>query len=221
MAVTEQQLVDFMQENLYAGQMREEAKAIADTLLIYKNFYPNSKIDDNGLLLYAIALVRDGYSTVEVKLALDRLSQTSKFFPSMSEIIETIESLQRVATGDGIKDFDEAWAEVYSEVKRCFTYKEPRFSTPEIAETVRNLGWDTICYMQSDDVSTVRAQFERYYKIAIHRKKEWESNIFLLHQAGNDKFRLLCERTARRRSMIAELEMLDSKAEKALNGAGE
>lgn len=203
---TKQELARFMQESLFQGNMCDEAKRIADTLIIYKNLYPASKIDDNGLLLYAVALVRDNYSLTEVRLAMERLSKTSKFFPALSEIIETIDSLERATTGEGDKDFDEAWSEVYKEVKRCFIYSSPEFSTPEIAETVRNLGWDTLCNMQSDAVSTVRAQFERFYKIALHRKKERESNTWLLHQAGNDAVRLIAERTAAKRSMIADLE---------------
>lgn len=206
MESTRQELTKFMQESLFQDNMRDEAKRIVDTLIIYKNLYPASKIDDNGLLLYAVALVRDNYSLTEVRLALERLSKTSKFFPALSEIIETIESLERTTTGEGDKDFDEAWSEVYKEVKRCFIYSSPKFSTPEIAETVRNLGWDTLCNMQSDAVSTVRAQFERFYKIALHRKKERESNTWLLHQAGNDAVRLIAERTAAKRSMIADLE---------------
>ncbi len=209
MTETGQELAEFMRENLYHEQMREEAKAIADILIIYKSFYPSAKIDDKGLLLYAVNLVKDNYSLAEVKMAMERLSKISKFYPALSEIIETIESLERTTTGEGDKDFDEAWAEVYKEVKRCFIYGTPHFSTDEIAETVKNLGWDTLCNMRSDDVSTIRAQFERYYKIALHRKKERESNAWLLHLAGNDAVRLIADRVAARKSMIAELERMD------------
>ena len=206
MAVTGQELAEFMQENLSHEKMREEAKAIADALIICKSLYPGSKIDDSGLLIYAVSLVRDNYSLAEVKMAMERLSKTSKFFPALSEIIEAIESLERTATGTGEKDFDEAWAEVYKELKRCSGYGMPHFSTSEIAETVKRLGWDTLCYMRSDEVSTVRAQFERYYKIVLHRKKERESNAWLLHQAGNDTVRLIADRVAARKSLMSRLE---------------
>lgn len=200
---TEQELAKFMQENLFMKQMRDEAKSIADVLILYKNFYPASKIDDNGLLLYAVALVRNNHSLSEVKLAMEYLSKTSKFFPSLSEIIEVIEKLEETATGEREKDFDEAWAEVYGEIKRYSVYGAPRFSSAAIRETVRNLGWDTLCNMRSDEVSVIRAQFERYYKIYINRSKEQKTNAWLLHQAGNDAVRLITERAAAKRSLIA------------------
>ena len=208
---TKQELARFMQESLSKNQMRDEAKAIVDTLIIYKNLYPASKIDDNGLLLYAVALVRDNYSNTEVRLAMESLSKTSKFFPSLSEIIEAIEKLERAATGDGILDFDEAWADVYKEIKRCSVYSTPQFATPEIAAAVKRIGWDTLCNMQSDAVSTVRAQFKKFYEITVYRKKERDSTTWLLHQAGNDAVRLIAERVAAKKSMIAQLEKVELK----------
>lgn len=203
---TEQELSEFINLKLTQKKLQDEAKAVADVLLLYKNFYPQSKIADSGLVLYAVSLVRYGFSIMEVNLAMERLVKTNTFFPSLAEIVKAIESIEKAATGTGEKDFDEAWAEVNAEVKRCFSYSEPVFSSPAIVEAVHNLGWDSLIYMSSGNVSTVRAQFERFYKTALERKKERETNIWLLHQAGNDAVLAIAERVAAKRNLIAELD---------------
>lgn len=202
-------MMEQTEQELNAQKSLADAKAVSDTLLIYKNMYPQSKLDDNGIFLYSISLVQEGYSFSEIKTAMDKLVRTKTFFPSLAEIIETIESLEKTVIGNDVKDFDEAWEEVYKEVKRCFIYTPPQFSSQEIEETVNKIGWDTLCNMQSDSVSTVRAQFERFYKMAVSRKKEREQNMLVLHRAGNDTVRLIADRLAKRKSMIKELDKLN------------
>ena len=202
---TEQELDRFFQENLHE-KMQEEAKIIADTLLVFKNFYPGSKIDDNGLLLYALFLVRDNYCAAEVRMAMEKLVKTSTFYPSLSEIIGTIKSIESTATGIRTKTVDEAWAEVFSEIRRCSIYREPVFSSQEIADTVKNLGWSTLVNMPSSSISVVRSQFEKYYVLALRRREEREENVWLMHLAGNDAARVIADRVAKKRSIIAALE---------------
>ena len=218
---TERELSKFIRLNLNHASMRDEAKAIADVLILYKNFFPQTNITNDKLVLYSVSLVSSGYSLVEVNLAMERLVKSNKFFPVIAEIIEVIESIEKAVTGVGEKDFDEAWAEVYSEVRRCSMYKEPNFSTTAIADTVSYIGWATLVYMESGNVSTIRAQFERYYKVALKRKKERDANVWLLHQAGNDAVRQIAERTAQKRNLIAQLERASSEDSTPKDGTGD
>lgn len=197
----------------------DERSKILMTLTGYLALYPHSKLDSAGLVLYTQALLNLGFTNNEISMAMNKLLLTSKFYPTVVEIVETIRELALIfVEEERVKDVDMAWMEVYQEVRRCFVYKKPHFSTPEIAETVKNLGWETLCSMTNAEV--VRAQFERFYKIALKRNRDSQDNMLILHNAGNTRVRMMVKLIAERRMLVDGL-AAESKSAAELLGTSE
>ena len=86
----------------------------------------------------------------------------SPYWPRLSDLLAPL------ADAD-LPSEDEAWAEVLAEVHRVGLYGAPQFRTPIVAETVRRLGWHTICASEAPDV--VRGQFRAFYELARQRAR--------------------------------------------------
>lgn len=127
-------------------------------------------LDKNSLKFY-VQMLSD-IEPVILDKATIKLINTSKFLPTIAEIRETATALSNKINGTRIKDVDEAWAEVQEEIHRAFVYKKPEFSTPEIAEAVNGMGWQTLCTMLVTEVGTYRAQFRDMYRAACARHKD-------------------------------------------------
>lgn len=76
--------------------------------------------------------------------AVTKLATSTRFFPSLAEIIEAI------GTGD-LPSPAEAWGEILSQVRFVGSYGRPSFSHPAIANTVASVGWRAICMSDEDD----------------------------------------------------------------------
>jgi hypothetical protein len=61
-------------------------------------------------------------------------------------------------------DIGAAWGEVKRAISRVGYDGSPSWSHPAITHAVESLGWRTICHTLDDDVPTLRAQFERYFR---------------------------------------------------------
>jgi len=61
-------------------------------------------------------------------------------------------------------DIGAAWGEVRRAISRCGHNRLPEWSNPAVAHAVEALGWRDICMTLEDDLPTLRAQFERYFK---------------------------------------------------------
>lgn len=86
----------------------------------------------------------------------------SSFFPTIADLRKRISS-RRV----GPVDIGGAWGEVRRTISSVGRYGCPSFSHQAISDAVEALGWITICHTDEDDLPTLRAQFERYYKAAL------------------------------------------------------
>lgn len=138
--------------------------------------------DQNRLAIYSKVL--EDIPTEILSKAVKKLILESKFMPSVAEVVEAAKSL--VGSIDGskrVKSWDEAWAEIQKQMHDAFIYKQPVFSTPEIATAALNFGWLELCNTLSKDMPTVRAQVRRMYEDACSRAETQQSNEYIL--AGN------------------------------------
>ncbi|MGE1061222.1 hypothetical protein NXG27_01035 [Megasphaera paucivorans] len=144
---------------------QQVVKALSGLQLAYRDSLSKSQMK-----FYA-DMLRDIHPVVLDK-AIKKLICTSKFLPTVAEIRETAEKMITKVNGTRQKDMNEAWEEVMEQVRICFVYQAPKFSTPEIAETVKSMGWRNLCMMETRQSSTYRAQFRDTYKIACTRHSE-------------------------------------------------
>lgn len=128
--------------------------------------YPHRQIPDSTAEVYALTLGDMPYA--EVKTAVTRLIQTSKFMPSIAEIRESVaeERCQLPAP-------EVAWGEVQRAISRVGGYFRPVFECQEIDEAVQVLGWTNIC--QSTNPAADRARFVEAYRSLREQRMELEA----------------------------------------------
>ena len=151
---------------------------IVKILTPYRKMYPQSRIDVEGIAMYATFL--SGYSAAAISAAMAKLTLTCKFFPSVAEIVAAIDDIKATAMGNEEKEVDEAWREVIQQVHDAFVYKKPSFSTPEIERAALNMGWTSLCNLGTNEMNTARAQFRDIYKNIVTKKRNKETNQTVL-----------------------------------------
>lgn len=170
------------------------------TLTSYLMAFPQSKMNEGSLLIYARAL--SSLSITEIDVAMLKLMQTCKFFPSVAEIFQAAESVKITATGSEVPSVDEAWKEVIQQVHDAFVYREPVFSTPEIKRAALNMGWTSLCNLGTNEMNTARAQFRDIYNGIISRGKEKKTNIAVLNSLSQQKVQELIGGTSKNFGLI-------------------
>ena len=144
--------------------------------------FPNSKADNETILFYITAM--DDLTFVEVKAALTKLCRTAKFFPTVSEIYEAAESVKNTAQGTTELDAGQAWEEVMRLGKTCHMYRPWTYSTPEVAQAVKQCGKMELISLEESAMNTARAQFRNIYNGILARKKERDQNKAVLSKLG-------------------------------------
>lgn len=104
--------------------------------------------------------------------------------PAVADIIAAGRSLVGEVTGERVKAFAEAWEEVQRNVKDCFVYAKPEWSTLEIALAVQSFGYKELCELPADQMQTARAQFRRIYEDVCARTMEKQTNDYVLDKTG-------------------------------------
>lgn len=138
--------------------------------------------DDNKDRLNVYFEVLKDIPTELLAKAVMKCITTCKFLPSVAEILEECESITETITGKPkVKDWDEAWMEIYKNWCDGSPYKpKPNWSTPEIALTVESFGWLNLLEAQSDQTQTIRAQMKALYETACKRKLKFIKNTNIL-----------------------------------------
>lgn len=85
----------------------------------------------------------------------------SPHFPTVADIRKRVSTLRVGPMNPGA-----AWEEVRKAIGREGRNRSPEWTHPAIASAVMALGWVEICNTTDDDLATLRAQFERYYRAA-------------------------------------------------------
>jgi len=169
---------------------------IVELLTPYLMAFPQSKMNEGSLIVYAKAL--SPLSIAEIDAAMLKLMQNHKFFPAVAEIFEAAKSIKTTATSSEIPGVDEAWREVIQQVHDAFVYREPVFSTPEIKQAALNMGWTSLCYLEVGEMNTARAQFRDIYNGILNRKKEKSQNIAVLDMMPQKKVQELIGNVSRK-----------------------
>ncbi|WP_312560895.1 hypothetical protein [Anaerospora sp.] len=147
--------------------------------------YPAAKITEETISVYAIALSE--LTELELQAGVLKCMRTSKFFPSIAEVMEAAQNMIETVTNTKAKSPDEAWNEVQKQMHEAFVYKKPVFSTPEIEKAALSMGWIGLCETPTDQIGTARAQFLRLYESVCSRKRESRINDSVIAiMGGND-----------------------------------
>lgn len=133
-----------------------------------------------------------------LKSVLNKLVLTSKFVPSIAEIIEAGHSLLEEVKGEKTKTWAEAQKEIAQGLSRTWFVGclgevpfdhpdfgqpcEPMWSTPEIKAAVDSYGLDNLNRVMEDDMPTVWAQLRRAYDQACQRKNEKEIHQYVINK---------------------------------------
>ena len=158
-----------------------DPKNIVKLLGAYLKMYPECKLTAEGLAMYSRPLGK--YSLEQIRVAMDKLSETSEFFPKPVHIIKEINNLAvHVATeGRGIPDAGEAFREMIEQAKRHSVFTDKwKFSTPAIAKAVQRFGKNEVLYMNESDIGIARAQFRKIYEEELHKQAERKLNNEIL-----------------------------------------
>ncbi|MBE6105981.1 replicative helicase loader/inhibitor [Anaerovibrio lipolyticus] len=162
---------------------KKEAQ-ILKILAMYLEAFPQNRMEPSGLVIYAKALNK--YSPETVKQAMDKLIMTSKFFPSVAEIIENIQSLASFAEGTAVLSEAEAWESAMRTIRDHGIYNQKpwEFENKNIEKAARMFGLMELAMLEMDDVNIARAQFTRFYRSVIDRDKDARQNHLVLSGQG-------------------------------------
>lgn len=180
--------------------MTQEARIIK-LLTPYLMAYPQSRMNEGGLIVYAKAL--RALPLEQIEAAMNKLLMTMKFFPSVAEIFAEAESVTRYINGAEDKSPDEAWSEVVRQMQVAFVYKKPQFSTPEIEKAALSMGWDALCQVQTEGMNTARSQFVKFYESVLRRKREAKTNADVIAMLPTEKVQALLHRTGAKLSLVS------------------
>lgn len=180
--------------------MTQEARIIK-LLTPYLMAFPQSRMNEGGLIVYAKAL--RSLSLEQIEAAMNKLLRTMKFFPSVAEIVSEAESVTRYINGTEDKMPDEAWSEVVRQMQKAFVYRKPQFSTPEIERAALAMGWDALCQVHTEGMNTARSQFVKFYEGVLKRKREAKANEDVVAMMPTEKVQALMQRMGAKLSLVS------------------
>ena len=127
------------------------------------------------------------YVTATKDIPVDVLEKTCKKLMVESEsrpvpatIVKAAKELVAEANGTDILPFAEAWKEITKEMHDTFVYGTPKFSRPEIQQTVDAFGWQELCEMRTQDIPIIRAQLKAMYEGICKKNQERDMNGYVL-----------------------------------------
>lgn len=149
---------------------------VSRVLAILKSNWPDAKITEDVRRNYAAGLSHLSYQEAE-RAALDCV-RNQKWFPKVAELCDA------AAEHSIPVDPEVGWEEVMREVKRV-GYKplpvfrngvmedppQRQFSSPLIERAVNAVGWDAICFAQTDKIGVQQAAFTKAYNALVEREK--------------------------------------------------
>ncbi len=169
---------------------------IIKLLTPYLMAFPQSKMNDGSLIVYAKAL--SPLSIAEIDAAMLKLMRTVKFFPSVAEIFEQADDVKAFANKTEIPTAGEAWHEAMRLAHDKFLYGEWTFSCKEVEQAVKNFGKRELCSLENDAVNTARAQFMRIYNSIAISQKNKKANIAVLDMMPQKKVQELIGNVSRK-----------------------
>lgn len=145
---------------------------IYDSMVYLANFYGNEKITPERIKAYS-EMLSDELTPDELKKALRAIVKTSKFFPTVAEIIET--ARPKINIGDEANI-------IANEIVECisrfgpYQAKEARDYMGDNFFIAERYGWSNLCNVTYDELGTVRAQLRELAKAYLAMKERNGSN---------------------------------------------
>lgn len=165
----------------------------------YLTVYPACRLEASGLMLYARAL--QDVPLDEIDAAMVRLMRTSRFFPSVAEILDTVKTTREVISGKDASSAGAAWHEAMELVKREGPYRPWTYSSPAVERAVERFGKMELCSLETEAVNTARSQFMRIYNEAADKEREREEVRATLKALPSGRAAELVKRLAANKAM--------------------
>lgn len=136
----------------------------AELVAILASAYHNARPTEQTLLVYERMLGDLDFQTAQGAIA--KLMVSSKFFPSIAEIraaaVEVTSGEKRLG--------GEAWGDVTMAIRQVGSYGEPTFKDPDVAHSVRMMGWKSLCLSTNETAD--RARFIELYEGVSKRSRK-------------------------------------------------
>lgn len=158
-------------------------------LKMYSKGFPVTQLTTDHVAFYVMSLSM--VTSIELSLAMQKIIMSQKDFPSVSEIIETVENMRCAILDIYVPGVDEAWIEINKELNKTYPYKEPVFSTPEIEQAVKCIGYVNIC---KSEAGYFFWQFKDTYNSILKRKKENEYTKLVLSKIAPERLKILADK---------------------------
>ena len=159
--------------------MTTNKKTQAMTLL-FKAF---GQGNDNERMAIYVQLLSQELSEDVLMLVVEKAIKSSRFLPTIAELLDMAASLKSSVTGQGIPSWAEAWKEIQKAMYRTHQGETPTFSHPAIAEAVKAYGWTSIQGARAEDMPTISAQLRRIYDETAKRSREQAENTRLIRKS--------------------------------------
>ncbi len=151
--------------------------------------YPSAQNKDPEPIVKAWVTLMPDLEADLAKQAILKVCRSSKFFPSVAEILAAAEELdprrKRLPTAA------EAWEEVVRLIRKFGVYQAPAYSCNLVMRATEAIGWRTLCLSENPEAD--RAHFLRMYGEMRDRHLADESNQKVVKIAG-DLARRLAEK---------------------------
>ena len=180
---------------------------IVKLLTPYLTVYPSCKLEASGLMLYARAL--QDVPLDELDAAMVRLMRTSKFFPTVAEILDAVKTTREVISGEDKGGAGAAWHEAMELVRHVGPYRPWAYSSPAVERAVKHFGKMELCELETDAVNTARAQFMRIYNEEAARAKERADVKAALNALPRGEAGTLIKRLAAQKNMDAPKQLTE------------
>lgn len=105
----------------------------------------------------------------QLQAAVETWIRTRAERPTIADLRKAVAATQATAADSPYLDPDEAWSHVEASITRVGGYADFPDTHPLVAETVRAIGWRTLC--QSDNAVADRAHFLQLYRVRLERAR--------------------------------------------------
>jgi hypothetical protein len=129
--------------------------------------YPSAQDKDPDPIVKAWMLMLSDMSYPIAKAAVVRVCRSSRFFPSIAEIVTAAREIDPRC--EHLPTAAEAWEEVAQLMRKAGPTFVPTYSCDTVKRAARAIGWNNLCYGENVDAN--RAHFLRLYE-AMREKRE-------------------------------------------------
>ena len=142
--------------------------------------YPSAQAKDPEPIVKAWSLMLPDFPYAIARAAVIRVCRSSKFFPSIAEIVEAAQELD--PRHEKLPTAAEAWEEVNRLIQEAGPSRVPAYSCDTVRRAVRAIGWSQLCW--GDNPEANRAHFLRIYESMRVKHHETSENEKALQLSG-------------------------------------